>query len=84
MDKKKKSLNTPKKTIFIEKSPENKCKNIPVLNLENLNKFFVLKLRFVNRKEIALEILNYFNINNGAETLSEKFVINLCQNFGSG
>jgi hypothetical protein len=67
-------MNIPKKKIFIEKSLENKCKNIPVLNLENLNKFFVLKLRFVNRKEIALEILNYFNINNGAETLSEKFV----------
>jgi hypothetical protein len=75
------------KKVFEGTTPE-KFKNqknttIPNLTLENIYTFTIPYLNFVNRKQIANSILDLFSTNNGIN-LSEKYVLNLCQNFGAG
>jgi hypothetical protein len=73
--------------FYTEKSSPQKSKKnveIPKLTLDNLFKFKIKKLRFVNRDNISKYILDYFNLNTDQDSLSQKIVINLCQNFGAG
>jgi hypothetical protein len=74
-----------KNEFYIEESPQkSKSEEIPLLALQNLDKFSIPNLRFVNRDKIAQYILNYFDLNTASTSLSQKTVINLCQNFGAG